>query len=176
MATVNIDRSITDTFYRYKMPKLIAKVEGKGNGVKTVVVNMTEVAKAIGRPPSYLTKYFGYELGAQTKTDHKNDRYIVNGSHDIKKLQDLLDRFIHKFVLCSVCNNPETELIISVKKDTIKRGCKACGFHGPFTFNHKLNTFIFKNPPNLNPAEQGSPLTESKRAKRINKTTGLTRE
>jgi translation initiation factor 5 len=33
------------------MPKLIAKVEGKGNGIKTVIVNMVEVAKALNRPP-----------------------------------------------------------------------------------------------------------------------------
>jgi len=32
------------------MPRLMAKVEGKGNGIKTVIVNMAEVAKAIGRP------------------------------------------------------------------------------------------------------------------------------
>lgn len=28
----------------------MAKVEGKGNGIKTVIVNMVDVAKAIGRP------------------------------------------------------------------------------------------------------------------------------
>uniref|UniRef100_A0A8D8U002 Eukaryotic translation initiation factor 5 n=1 Tax=Cacopsylla melanoneura TaxID=428564 RepID=A0A8D8U002_9HEMI len=169
MATVNVNRSVTDAFYRYKMPKLVAKVEGKGNGIKTVIVNMVEVAKAIGRPPSYPTKYFGCELGAQTKLDHKNDRYIVNGSHDVTKLQDLLDGFIRKFVLCPECDNPETDLIISAKKGTIQQGCKACGFHGLLTFNHKLNTFILKNPPNLNPAVQGSSLTEGKRPKRISK-------
>ena len=42
------------------------------------------------------TKYFGCELGAQTQFDFKNDRYIVNGSHDASKLQDMLDGFIKK--------------------------------------------------------------------------------
>ena len=55
-------------------------------------------------------KYFGYELGAQTMIDAKNDRYIVNGSHDALRLQELLDGFIKKFVLCPNCNNPETVL------------------------------------------------------------------
>lgn len=98
MATVNVNRSVSDVFYRYKMPRLMAKVEGKGNGIKTVIVNMAEVAKALGRPPTYPTKYFGCELGAQTQFDFKNERFIVNGSHDAVKLQDLLDGFIRKYV------------------------------------------------------------------------------
>ena len=55
-------------------------------------------------------KYFGCELGAQVQFD-KNERYIVNGSHDAGKLQDLLDGFIRKFVLCQACDNPETKLV-----------------------------------------------------------------
>lgn len=164
-----MNRSVSDAFYRYKMPRLIAKVEGKGNGIKTVIVNMPEVAKAIGRPPTYPTKYFGCELGAQTQVDFKNDRFIVNGSHEAAKLQDLLDGFIRKFVLCPGCENPETDLIVSTKKGTISQGCKACGFHELLQFNHKLNTYILKNPPNLNPAAQGSSLTEGKRPKRLKK-------
>jgi len=50
MGSLNVNRNVSDAFYRYKMPRLMAKVEGKGNGIKTVIVNMAEVAKAIGRP------------------------------------------------------------------------------------------------------------------------------
>nr|CAD2162886.1 unnamed protein product [Meloidogyne enterolobii] len=107
---VNVNRNVQDPFYRYKMPRLLAKVEGKGNGIKTVVANMPEIAKALSRPPTYPTKYFGCELGAQTYFDFKNDRYIVNGEHDASKLQELLDGFIKKFVLCPACDNPETVL------------------------------------------------------------------
>lgn len=169
MGTLNVNRNVTDAFYRYKMPRINAKVEGKGNGIKTVIVNMAEVAKAIGRPATYPTKYFGCELGAQTQFDYKNERFIVNGSHDAGKLQDLLDGFIRKYVLCPACDNPETELLVSSKKGTISQGCKACGFHGPLEVNHKVNTFILKNPPNTDPAAQGSSLTEGKRSKRSKK-------
>ncbi|KAI4872744.1 hypothetical protein NFI96_026977 [Prochilodus magdalenae] len=145
--SVNVNRSVSDQFYRYKMPRLIAKVEGKGNGIKTVIVNMVDVAKALNRPPTYPTKFFGCELGAQTQFDAKNDRYIVNGSHEANKLQDMLDGFIRKFVLCPECDNPETDLHINPKKQTIGNSCKACGYRGMLDTRHKLCTFILKNPP-----------------------------
>lgn len=96
----------------------------------------------------------------------------MNGSHDAAKLQDLLDGFIRKFVLCPECDNPETDLSVSNRNQTISQSCKACGFHGLLKVNHKVNTFILKNPPTINPAAQGSSLTEGKRSKRGNKKNG----
>ncbi|KAJ3004365.1 UNVERIFIED_CONTAM: Eukaryotic translation initiation factor 5A-1, partial [Siphonaria sp. JEL0065] len=107
---INVRSDVQDKFYRYKMPKIISKIEGKGNGIKTVIPNMADVSKALSRPPAYATKYFGIELGAQTKVEEKTDRYIVNGAHDANKLQQVLDGFINKFVLCPSCKNPETDL------------------------------------------------------------------
>lgn len=142
---INVNRANPDPFYRYKMPRLQAKVESRGNGIKTVIANMTEIAKALERPPAYPAKYFGYELGAQTNYDAKNERYIVNGDHDANKLQDILDGFIRKFVLCSNCENPETTL--AVRKGQIHSKCKACGNMSVLDPKHKLSTYIVKNPP-----------------------------
>lgn len=91
------------------------------------------------------TKYFGCELGAQVKCDDKNERYIVNGDHDAPKLQNTLDGFINKFVLCQSCKNPETDIII--KNDEILMDCKACGARNNGDMRHKLSAFIVKNPP-----------------------------
>lgn len=134
------------------MPLLAPQVEGKGNGIKTVLVNMSEVAKALNRPPTYPTKYFGCELGAQTQLDAKNDRYIVNGAHEAAKLQDILDGFIRRYVLCASCDNPETVLSVLQRKGVITTKCRACGHAGTLDGAHKLNTFILKNPP---PAQVG---------------------
>lgn len=168
MATVNVNSEVTDQFYRYKMPKIIAKVEGKGNGIKTVIVNMVDVAKALSRPPTYPTKFFGCELGAQTQFDFKNDRYIVNGSHDAAKLQQLLDGFIKKFVLCQECSNPETVLSVSQKAQMIKARCRACGHSANVDMRHKLTTFILKNPPDMDPAAT-TPSKGSKKDKKDKK-------
>ena len=69
----------------------------------------------------------------------QHERFIVNGSHDAEKLQDLLDGFIRKYVLCPECDNPETDLKVQTKKGTISQTCKACGFHGPVEVHHKVN-------------------------------------
>jgi len=165
MGSVNVNRSVSDQFYRYKMPKLIAKVEGKGNGIKTVIVNMVEIAKSLNRPPMFPTKYFGCEIGAQTQFDQKNERYIVNGSHDAPKLQDMLDGFIKKFVLCPECNNPETNLLVSQKRQLVNQQCIACGYQGPVDQTHKLIPYIIKNPPDTPPTIGSSVVTTKDKSK-----------
>jgi translation initiation factor 5 len=169
MAYVNVNRGLTDQFYRYKMPKIMAKVEGKGNGIKTVIVNMVDVAKALNRPPMYPTKYFGCVLGAQVNCDQKNERFIVNGAHDSAKLQDLLDGFIQKYVLCASCGNPETVLGILVKKSIITTSCKACGYSGTIPSQDKLTTYILKFPPTGAAVTSGPSLQPGKKSKRKQK-------
>ncbi|KAG7020201.1 Eukaryotic translation initiation factor 5, partial [Cucurbita argyrosperma subsp. argyrosperma] len=135
-----------DAFYRYKMPRMVTKIEGRGNGIKTNVVNMVEIAKALGRPASYTTKYFGCELGAQSKFDEKTGTSLVNGAHDTAKLAGLLENFIKKYVQCYGCGNPETEIIIT-KTQMITMKCAACGFISDVDMRDKITTFILKNPP-----------------------------
>ncbi|KAB0392889.1 hypothetical protein E2I00_002652 [Balaenoptera physalus] len=170
--SVIVNHSMSDQFYCYKMPRLIAKVESKGNGIKTVIVNMVDVAKVLNRPPMYSTKYFGCEVGAQTQFDVKNDRYIVSGSHEANKLQDMLDGFIKKFVLCPECENPETDLHVNPKKQTIGNSCKACGYRGMLDTHHKLCTFILKNPPENSDSGTGKKEKEKKNRKGKDKENG----
>lgn len=145
MATVNIRSDVKDPFYRYKMEKLQSKIEGKGNGIKTVIVNLSSVASSLARPGAYVIKYFGFELGAQTNTNPADDRWIINGAHEASKLQEYLDGFINKFVLCKKCKNPETDVII--KDGHIVLDCKACGQRSEVDLRLKLSGFILKNQP-----------------------------
>ncbi|KAI1213484.1 domain found in IF2B/IF5-domain-containing protein [Annulohypoxylon truncatum] len=145
MALVNVRRDVTDAYYRYKMEKIQTKIEGKGNGIKTVVVNLSSVAASLARPGSYVIKYFGFELGAQTNIDPPDDRWIINGAHEASKLQDHLDGFINKFVLCKKCKNPETDVVI--KDGHIVLDCKACGQRSDVDLRLKLSGFILKNQP-----------------------------
>lgn len=146
--SVNIPRDMTDPFYRYKMPVLQAKVEGRGNGIKTVIVNMADIAKSLERPPTYTTKFFGFELGALTNIDIEKDRFIVNGKHDQETLAKALDNFIERFVLCKKCGrNPETKMVL--KNDNIILHCIACGNRSDVDMRHKLASYILKNPTDI---------------------------
>ena len=144
------------------MERLQSKIEGKGNGIKTVIANLSSVAHSLSRPPSCklvifprplaeadelvdVIKYFGFELGAQTNTNPADDRWIINGAHEASKLQDYLDGFISKFVLCKKCKNPETDVVI--KDGRILLDCKACGQRSDVDLRLKLSSFILKNQP-----------------------------
>ncbi|GJQ14541.1 hypothetical protein GpartN1_g6332.t1 [Galdieria partita] len=135
-----------DLFNRYKMPRIVAKVEGRGNGIKTRIVNCSQVAKALHRPPSYVCKFFGCELGAQTKIEEKSDVFIVNGAHEQQVLMEVLQKFIKMFVLCANCNLPETDLQVD-RKGNIKQVCAACGHSELVNMTHKLCTYIQNHPP-----------------------------
>ena len=118
MATLNVNTSVHDEFYRYKMPRFILQIEGK----KTIITNMRDVGKALNRPPSSILKYFGRKLGTQSNFDLKNDKFLLRGVHATTKLQDLLNDFIRKYLLCARCCNPETQYIGNCLK------CRACSF------------------------------------------------
>eukprot|EP00918_Siedleckia_nematoides_P045039 GHVU01098553.1.p1 GENE.GHVU01098553.1~~GHVU01098553.1.p1 ORF type:complete len:352 (+),score=80.43 GHVU01098553.1:372-1427(+) len=143
--TLNIPSTVEDPNYRYKMPKLAAQKAGRGNGVKTIVLNMGDIAKSLMRPPEYTTKFFGCELGAQAKYEIAEAKAVVNGEHTEGALQLLIDKFIHTYVLCPNCKLPETDL--EVNKGLVMGSCNACGHHAVLDNTHKVAKFIVTNPP-----------------------------
>merc|ERR1712039_931728 len=70
---------------------------------------------------------------------------IVNGHHDTQVFQDLIDKFIDKFVLCQGCQLPEIDMV--VKKGQVVATCKACGWSGALDNDHRLASYIVKHPP-----------------------------
>jgi len=80
-AIVNISgvNPVDDPEYRYKMPTVFGKLEGRGNGSKTVIPNISDVALSLHREPGEVNKFFGCELGAQTTYNTETDRAVVNG-------------------------------------------------------------------------------------------------
>ena len=89
-------KEVVDPSYRYRMPRLVARIEGRGNGIRVCIVNMEAIATALNRPPDIVTKYFGVELGAQSRWEADAEKCTVNGSFATPDLQRLLNTFIDK--------------------------------------------------------------------------------
>lgn len=151
----NIPRSNTDPYYRYKMPSAILKIEGKGNGIRTVIVNMQEIMKSLNRPMDYGTKFISFELC--TKSIIKDDKTILAGKHEEEAIATCIDKFITIYVLCIKCGNPET--VLQTKNNTIAAKCKACGKVYKIVDDHKLSNYIIKSAANkANTTKKASPV------------------
>eukprot|EP00993_Chasmostoma_nieuportense_P001069 NODE_1982_length_1316_cov_94.193440_g1885_i0.p1 GENE.NODE_1982_length_1316_cov_94.193440_g1885_i0~~NODE_1982_length_1316_cov_94.193440_g1885_i0.p1 ORF type:complete len:374 (+),score=132.74 NODE_1982_length_1316_cov_94.193440_g1885_i0:56-1177(+) len=141
MLTVDPERQ-SDMFYRYKMPRVCVKVEGNGNGIKTVVPNILDLAGILSRNVEYVMKYFAHDLAVQSK--FKDDKWILTGSFSQEIIQACLFDFIRKFVLCKACRNPETVINVDEQKG-LWLNCKACSRVTPIDPLEKICNLILKN-------------------------------
>jgi len=168
---VNIPSTHSDPQYRYKMPRLVIQNQSSGNGKKTCIVNMADVARALKRPPEYVMKWFSTKLGAEytyTCKHGEGERALVKGCFDAQTFQSLLDKFIAEYVCCKECGLPEIKMF--VKKGRVRAKCASCGWAGDLDNldNSRLATYIIKNPPDetgtsiVNKAADGGGKTNKK--------------
>jgi translation initiation factor 2 beta subunit (eIF-2beta)/eIF-5 len=176
---LNIPSYVKDPGYRYTMPRIQTVTQGSGGGVKTKWENIIAVAKALKVPTDYPLKFMAKELGSQTEI--KNDVYLISGSQANDKLQQILDKFIEKYVLCpkKTCKLPEISIFI--KGGEIRGKCRACGNISKLDDKHKFSTHIKNFPPkydemqiNTTPVvkdEERKEQAEEKQVKKIDKET-----
>lgn len=134
---ININNS-NDIFYRYKMPMVSIKHQGKGNGKLTELINIEDITKSINTPTKILLQYITFSLG----TNFKNN--IINGHYTQEIIMKLIIKFNQVFVLCEKCKIPELEPIIEGKKKNsiLIMKCSACGEQYELKSDNKLNNKI----------------------------------
>ena len=95
---LNIPSTVQDPKYRYRMAKMQLKIQSKGNGIKTHIVNLSDVAKDLRTDPQYILKFFGFEKASQTTFKEaggkNNTNYIINGEFSDAEMLKVLDKFI----------------------------------------------------------------------------------
>lgn len=146
---LNIPSTVNDPKYRYRMPKMQLKIESKGNGIKTNIINLGEVAVHLRTNAEYILKFFGNEKASQTTFKEaggkNNTQFIINGDFTEEELRKVLDKFIDKYICCPKCKLPEMHM--QVVGDRIIGKCDSCPFVGDLDNKHRLAAFIIKNPP-----------------------------
>ncbi len=144
MALLNITGTQTnlDPHFRYTMPALSIRHEGRGNGQKTVLLNLKDVSDAFDHPLELLVRYIGIELSAQCRQESDSSRVIVNGHYLPDQLAHVVNTYIDLFVLCPKCRLPETHL--GIRKDRVRHKCKSCGAKEVIESDHKLVKYIVK--------------------------------
>ncbi|KAG0002296.1 hypothetical protein BGZ79_003268 [Entomortierella chlamydospora] len=153
---VNIPSTNPDPYYRYKMPALDIRInparirtnnpqkEAIEVPASTQIQNLMAIAKALNRPLEYLSKIFELELEMQGVMEDRQRWFkLCGGELSEQELMIVLDKFIRRFVLCFICNNPETALTIF--NTHIMKECGACGQSTRVDRFSKLTRYILRN-------------------------------
>lgn len=138
---LNINNSNDDN-YRYKMPKVIFKLGGNGNGIFTIINNINEISDAINTPSDILCKYISYTVGSA----YNDKKQSITGHHN--NIQEIIFNYIDEFVICQFCTIPELSYSlnkISNKKFTLLCRCSACGNLNTLKNSNKISDKIIDN-------------------------------
>lgn len=108
---------------RYSMPPpQLARIGTK----KTMWTNFPANASLMHRQPEHVMSFLLAELGTDGSIDG-NGRLIIKGRYQPKQIESLLKKYIHEYVTCHMCRNPET----SLTRDSVTRlyflQCESCG-------------------------------------------------
>jgi translation initiation factor 2 beta subunit (eIF-2beta)/eIF-5 len=144
--TVNMDGS-AEAGYRYTMPALVVKHEGSSKMKKSVLVNLSEVSRAVGRPAEHVLTYLGQSLSAANKIE-KEKAYIA-GHHNPNVVQQQIFTFVRDFVMCQHCSSPETCCSVegSKKNKMVFLVCKTCGRRRDLDSTSRFVKYVAQHPP-----------------------------
>ena len=98
-------------------------VVGHHEGTKTVIANFSNIASCIRRPVTHLMKFLSGELASSAEIS--GDRLILSRRVSSKDVNRKIEKYVSRFVLCSSCRKPDTELNNEGGKAFLR--CLACG-------------------------------------------------
>jgi len=145
----NLTLCPSDPGSRYKTRPLQVQVVGKSKMIKTMLLNVLDVAKDMQVPPAYIGVFMGYVCGATFKFDSKKperQQAYLSGEREAKDLSKIMLSFINEVLLCPQCNLPE--ILITIEKDDVFGNCRACGSHSALKItDEKFKRYVINHPP-----------------------------
>jgi len=108
-----------EAYERFVVPRPIVRQVGR----RSVIMNFKGIADLIRRDPDHLLKFLTGEMATLATFD--GTRAIFQGRFTSDTIQNLLQIYTEKYVICPVCNRPDTKLERQKRLWFLK--CEACG-------------------------------------------------
>ena len=98
-------------------------------GGKTIIQNFKEITHGLNRDEELMRKYFSKELNVPASINEAG-QLELKGKFNAAAINQLLERFVQKYVKCSTCNSAHT--ILTKKAKIFVLRCEACGAETTF--------------------------------------------
>jgi len=108
---------------RFEVPKVRGHIQGN----KTVISNFHQIADAIGREQEHMPKFILKELA--TPGELKSKAVIIGRKVSASMINEKIQAYVNKYVLCGECGKPDTKLIKEKSITFLK--CTVCGAKQP---------------------------------------------
>ena len=103
---------------RFSPPMINSFIQGN----KTIITNLKDISKYLNRDFNHLVKFFVKEFACSYLV--KDDRLILTGRFNERKLNEKLEKYINVYVICKECGSPDTKL--ERKDNILYLKCMAC--------------------------------------------------
>jgi len=104
---------------RFEIPKVALRIESKNS----FIVNFSKIINTLNRDARHFLGIFLKKAG--TMGEIRGQQLFLKGRYKEQVLNRLIENYTKTYVLCDVCNKPDTEIQREGKKLFLK--CGACG-------------------------------------------------
>ncbi|MBY9012385.1 MAG: translation initiation factor IF-2 subunit beta [Candidatus Lokiarchaeota archaeon] len=104
---------------RFEIPKIEIRIEAKN----TYITNFNKIINTLNRDRKHFIGVFLKKVG--TMGEMRGQQLFIKGIYKEKVLNRLIEQYSKMYVLCKICNKPDTDIQREGKKNYLK--CTACG-------------------------------------------------
>jgi translation initiation factor 2 subunit 2 len=104
---------------RFEIPKVEIRIEAKN----TYITNFNKIINTLNRDRKHFIGIFLKKVG--TMGEIRGQQLFLKSIHKEKVLNKVIEQYSKTYVLCKICNKPDTEIQREGKKNFLK--CTACG-------------------------------------------------
>ena len=106
---------------RFEIPKVQIRIEAKN----TYITNFNKIINTLNRDRKHFIVEFLKKIG--TMGEMRGQHLFLKGVYKEQVLNRIIELYSKTYVLCKICNKPDTEIQREGKKRFLK--CTACGAH-----------------------------------------------